>query len=90
VSELYTRATTFEAWKNLGNSSEGCSFASERLSTVTHSRSTRLASSGQFPGQLVEDTFVSQMAKMWNGLPEEIKTVTIKIKAKSMIRNFCE
>jgi hypothetical protein len=42
------------------------------------------------PGQLVEDTFVSQMAKMWNGLPEEIKTVTIKIKAKSMMRNFCE
>jgi hypothetical protein len=41
---------------------------------ITH---TRLASSGQFPGQLAEDTFVSQMAKMWNGLPEEIKTVTI-------------
>jgi hypothetical protein len=38
----------------------------------------------------VEDTFVSQMAKMWNGLPEEIITVTIKSKAKSMIINICE
>jgi hypothetical protein len=27
------------------------------------------------------------MAKMWNGLPEEIKTVTIKSKAKAMIIN---
>jgi hypothetical protein len=38
----------------------------------------------------VEYIFVSQMAIMWNGLPDSIKTVTIKIKAKSMIRNLCE
>jgi hypothetical protein len=57
-----TCTACFFAKKNLGKSSEGCSFASERLSAVTYSRSTRLASSGQFPGQLVEDTFVSQMA----------------------------
>jgi hypothetical protein len=38
----------------------------------------------------VEDTFVSKIAKMVNGLPEEIKTVEIKSKAKSMIIYFCE
>ena len=89
VLQLSTTALARQAWSCFQG--EIPDFLVGRVQGRTDSdRVTRAATRSDFPTQGVQDSLVSRMVKMWNRLPDSIRTCDKQGRAKRTIRLFAQ